>query len=203
MNKSYSFVKLKKKKAKLIISLSPHFLTSKGKKKITIVKIVIWTMAHKTETLNSSLYPLTYTIFSRNIFLKPHIFSNQQKNFITGSYYYEAKNQVLVVLVKFYLPICRWTKPFKNDQFTFMDRDIKWKSHLQFCRILWPKLWSKQITLQRTYYVSYTSRLGAVLLSACILVRYLVLHVGPRSWPVESRRTVPPSREDHPSSGAL
>lgn len=102
VNKSYSFVKLKNK-AKLIISLSPHFLTSKGKK-ITIIKIK---MAQKIETLNSSLYPLTYTIFSRNGFLKPHIFSNQQKNFITGSYYYEAKSQVLVVLVKFYLPNCR------------------------------------------------------------------------------------------------
>ena len=195
-------MKLKKKKQNWLFHWVPISLLAKEKKKNTIVKIVILTMVHKTETLNSSLYPLTYTIFSRNIFLKPHIFSNQQKNFITGSYYYEAKNQVLLVLVKFYLPICRWTKPFKNDQFTFMDRDIKWKSYLQFCHILWPKLWSKQITLQRTYYVSYASWLGAVLLSACILVRYLVLHVGPRSWSVESR-TVPPSREDRPSSGAL
>ena len=117
MNKSYSFVKLKKK-SKTDYFIEPHFLITKGKKKITIVKIK---MAHKIETLNSSLYPITYTIFSRNIFLKPHIFSNQQKNFITGSYYCEAKNQVLVVLLKFYLPICRWTKPFKNDQITFTE----------------------------------------------------------------------------------
>lgn len=64
MNKSYSFVKLKKK-SKTDYFIEPPFPYYQRKKKITIVKIK---MAHKIETLNSSLYPLTYTIFSRNFF---------------------------------------------------------------------------------------------------------------------------------------
>ena len=51
--------------------------------------------------------------------------------------------------------------------------------------------------------MSCATWLGAALTSAHIPVGHLVVHVGPRPWPVESRRTAPPSREDHPGSRSL
>lgn len=46
------------------------------------------------------------------------------------------------------------------------------------------------MALPRIYYVSCVTQMGAVMMSACILVGYLVLYVGPWPWPVERRTSL-------------
>lgn len=70
----------------MIILLTPDF--PRKKKKIPIARLEI---AHKIETLSSSLYPLIYLIFPTNSYYyeqATYFFANQQKNFITASDYF-------------------------------------------------------------------------------------------------------------------
>lgn len=59
------------------------------------------------------------------------------------------------------------------------------------------------MVLTKTHYVSCATCLRAALPSGHVRVGYLVIHAGSRPWPVGSRRTTLPSREDLPGSRSL
>lgn len=75
-------------------STEPSFFPEKDqKKKNPIGRTEI---AHKSETLGSSLYPLTsIIIFNKYLLWISHTFPPNQQNFVTAPDYFEPKNKVL------------------------------------------------------------------------------------------------------------